>query len=125
MKIKKPKFSNDKNFTLSSFNQKFDFVLAQSIFSHASQNQIKKCLSEAKKVMTPTSRFVATFVMGKKDNAVDKWRYPLCWEYTLDFMISLISEQGLACKPLKWKHPNDQTWIVISPKESQDEIPDL
>lgn len=126
LKIKKPKFSNDTNFTLTSFNQKFDFILAQSIFTHASQNQIKRCLSEAKKVMTPTSRFVATFVMGEKDNEVDKWFYPDCVEYTLDFMISLITEQGLACKPLKWKHPNNRaTWMVISSKESQNEIPDL
>jgi len=68
LKIKKPKFTNDMNFTLSIFNQKFDFILAQSIFSHATQNQIKRCLSEAKKVMTPTSCFVATFVKGEKNN---------------------------------------------------------
>jgi len=125
LKIKKPKFTNDGNFTLSGFNQNFDFILAQSIFSHATQNQIKRCLSEAKKVMTPTSRFVATFVKGEKNNEADKWLYPGCGEYTLDFMISLISEQGLTCKPLKWKHPNGQTWMLISSKENQDEIPDL
>lgn len=125
LEIKKPKFSNDMNFTLSGFNQNFDFILAQSIFSHASQNQIKRCLSEAKKVMTSSSRFVVTFVKGEKNYEVDKWVYPGCGEYTLDFMSELIFEQGLDCKPLKWKHPNNQTWMVIYSKENQDEIPDL
>src|ERR1700733_7755663 len=45
--IKKPAFSNDSNFTLSTFGRTFDFMLAQSIFSHATQKQIRQCLSEA------------------------------------------------------------------------------
>ena len=56
---KRPSFIFDSSFNLTAFNRKFDFLLAQSIFSHASAAQISKCLSEARKVMTETSLFIA------------------------------------------------------------------
>lgn len=125
LEIKHPKFSNDANFNLSIFNQTFDFILAQSIFSHASQNQIKRCLSEANKIMLPNSIFVATFFAGTTNNESEKWLYPECGTYTLDFIISLIEDQGLFGKLLKWYHPNGQTWIAIVKPENKDNLPDI
>jgi len=125
VQLKNPQFSNDKNFTLTTFNQKFDFILAQSIFSHASQEQISHCLSEANKVMTPNSIFAATFVMGDTNNESKTWVYPECGTFTLDFMLSLIKEQGLYGKQLKWIHPNGQTWIAIVKPENKDKIADI
>jgi hypothetical protein len=125
IKIKSPHFSNDKNFILSKFGQNFDFILAQSIFSHASKDQIIKCMSEAKKVMTSNSIFVATFVKGNTNNDSNKWLYPDCGTYTLDFMLSMIKSEGLYAKPLKWTHPNNQTWLAIVRDENKNNIPDL
>lgn len=113
IRIKRPVFSYDNNFSLSIFNQKFDFILAHSIFSHASERQIRRCLSEAKKVMKLTSIFAATFVKGEKNYTGDEWVYPDCVTYTLEHMTTLVNEQGLICKPINWPHPNNQTWIVI------------
>jgi len=67
IRVKQPVFSNNNEFMLSIFDRKFDFILAQSIFSHASQKQIRRCLSEAKNVMKPDSFFVATFVEGEEN----------------------------------------------------------
>ena len=125
IKMKSPHFSNDKNFTLSIFGKPFDFLLAQSIFSHASQNQIRQCLAEAKHVMTATSIFAATFVKGDTNNISDEWLYPPCGTYTLEFMLSLITEAGLFGKPLKWIHPNGQTWIAITREENKNNISDV
>jgi hypothetical protein len=41
---KAPTFSNNDSFTCTVFGQKCDFILAQSIFTHASQAQIVRCL---------------------------------------------------------------------------------
>src|SRR4029079_8095534 len=35
--LKRPSFNNDSNFTLSVFQRNFDYLIAQSIFSHATQ----------------------------------------------------------------------------------------
>lgn len=114
IRIKKPVFRHDDDFILTAFNQNFDFLLAQSIFSHASQPQIKQCLSEAKKVMSKTSVFAATFVRGEQNYTGDKWVYPQCVTYTLEHMMQLAGEQGLSCKLIHWPHPGHQQWLIIT-----------
>lgn len=121
--IKQPTFSDDCDFTLSAFGRKFDFILAQSIFSHASQHQIRRCLSEARKVMKLTSIFAATFVEGEQDYEGNEWVYPGCVTYTLERMMHLAKEQGLVCQPIGWPHPNQQTWVAIVDPENEESVP--
>lgn len=123
--LKRPTFSHDRNFTLSAFNQKFDFILAQSIFSHTSQAQIKRCLEEAKKVMKPSAIFVATFLEGDANYMGEEWVYPGCVTFTSEFIVDLVQQQGLMCKPLQWHHPNGQSWIAIVNPGFEDQIPVL
>ena len=123
--IKNPKFSYDSDFKLSVFNQEFDFIIAHSVFSHASQKQIRKCLSEAKKVMNEICIFAATFMKGKEDYTDDEWLYPGCSTYTMDCIVNLVKEQELICKPLDFYHPSRQTWVVIVRPEIENTIPDI
>jgi len=123
--IKKPVFSNESNFTLSQFDQEFDFILAQSIFSHASQPQIRRCLSQAKKVMKPTSIFAATFVEGEEDYEGDEWVYPDCVTYTPDCINRLAEEQGFACILIDWLHPNTQKWVLFVHPEHESDMAEL
>lgn len=115
--IKCPVFSYDSNFTFSLFQQEFDFLLAQSIFSHASSSQISQCLSEAKKVMKSTALFFATFFEGDQNYTGETWVYPDTTQYTIAYMHTLVQEQGLICRPIDWIHPNLQTWILITHPE--------
>lgn len=125
LRIKNPKFSNNREFKLGVFNQKFDYILAQSIFSHATQKQILTCLSEAKKVMKDSSVFVGTFYLGDTNNTSTEWVYPGHGTYTKDFMMSAAKENGLSCKFLKYVHLNGQTWMAITNPENAQHIPDL
>lgn len=123
--VKHPHFDNNSNFNLSVFNRQFDFILAQSIFSHASPSQIRKCILEAKKIMTPYSIFAATFLKGDRDNENEGWLYPGCYNYTIDFINSLTNEANLICKQLDWVHPNGQTWVVITSIDNLNNIPNI
>ena len=123
--LKQPLFSNDGDFTLSVFDRQFDFILAQSIFSHASEPQINRCLGEARKVMGPASIFVATFVEGDQNYSGKDWVYPGCTTYTLARMIQLAEEHGLACEPIDWPHSAQQRWLVMTDPVNQAAIPDL
>jgi len=114
IKIKRPSFSNDPDFSLSSFDRTFDFLLAQSIFSHTSAKQMARCLSEARSVMNVTSIFAATFMHGLQNYGGDEWFYPGCATYTLAYIKSVAEQKGLACTPTQWPHPNNQTWILIT-----------
>ncbi|MEP7190009.1 MAG: class I SAM-dependent methyltransferase [Roseiflexaceae bacterium] len=111
--LKKPSFNTDGNFTLSVFQRSFDYLIAQSVFSHATQAQIHRCLEEATKVMTPSSLFITNFMEGPDNYSGDEWVYPGCSEFTMDFMTKLVESHGLLCKPIAWPHPIGLSWIVI------------
>ena len=112
--IKKPRFDSNDGFNCNVFDKKFDFILAQSIFSHASWDQISKCLYEAKKVMKPKSIFVATFVEGEQNYKGTEWVYPGCVTYTYNYLEFLIQRRGMCCARIDYPHPNMQTWILIT-----------
>jgi len=114
--VKKPHFSNSSEFLLDEFNTTFDYILANSIFSHASQNQIRKCLMMANKVMDEKSIFVATFFMSDNNSDTDSWTYPDVVHYTLDLMKELASENNLILEKLNYGHPANQTWVKITKK---------
>ena len=113
VRLKEPVFSNDTNFTLTDFGRQFNFLLAQSIFSHASQKQIIRCLEQAQQVMDTSAIFAATFVQGAGNYDGDDWVYPDCAIYTLERISELASANNLSCNPLSWKHPSGQTWVVF------------
>lgn len=115
-RVKQPQFSTNGDFTLSIFGQMFDFIVAQSIFSHASKGQIRRCLGEARSVMRPESLFAATFVQGTECYGGDEW--VSCAAYTLESMIELASEQDLDCRPIAWHHPTGQQWLVLTTRDS-------
>jgi hypothetical protein len=114
VRIKKPVFGLDKHFDCGVFGQKFDFVIAQSVFSHASQGQIRQCLSNVNACMRPTGIWAATFVKGSSDYEGREWVYPDCVTYTVDQMKRLAAESGLEADIIDWPHLNGQTWLVLT-----------
>lgn len=123
--LKKPTFAYDSDFTLTTFGRKFDFMVAQSIFSHAAQKQIRRCLSQAKQALEPNGIFAATFFVGTENYEKDEWVYPGCVYYTQAFFTQMASAEGLACKPLTWTHSNQQTWVALTHAEGGAEVPDI
>jgi len=122
LSVKRPTFSHDRDFTLSAFGRQFDFLLAQSVFSHAAPRQVRRCLAEAHAVMTPTAIFVATYWRGRENYTGEGWVYPGRVRYTADDMAALAHEQGLVSQTLDWTHPSGQTWIAITRPAHRDEV---
>lgn len=125
VRLKQPSFSNDVNFTLTTFGRKFDYMLAQSIFSHATQAQIRRCLSQVKLALEPTGVFAATFFPGETNYEGTEWVYPGCVYYTFEYFSKLAADEGLICRPLNWTHTNQQKWVAITHRENSDRLPDV
>lgn len=129
--LKRPVLSHDADFTLTTFGRTFDFLLAHGIFSHASQRQIARCLSQARLVMEPHSVFAATFNVwrpetGQEENYTDDaWSYPGTVSYTLERMTELAAEHGLRCRQIAWPQADGQTWIMLTRPEWQGTIPSI
>ena len=122
--IKQPIFSIDKNFTLTTFNQSFDFILAHAIFVHCTSNQIKSCLSEAKKVLKSNGVFFASFVIGDTNYNKQEIQYPKVAYYTLDYIENMIKEAGFVWKKTNIKHPRKGPafWFVLVHPENRQRL---
>lgn len=121
--LKKPNFSFEANFKLSIFERKFDYINAQSIFSHASAEQIRTCLTEVQKVLKPGGIFVVNFGLGRDDYRGDKWVYPGCVRYTWKTFHKLIMDQGLDGKLIDFPALGDLSWTIISQPKYINEMP--
>ena len=110
IRIKEPSFHYSGDFRLSVFGRSFDFMLAQSIFSHATQDQIRTCLREAVNVMAPGGILAATYFPGARNYQGAAWTHFAT--YRPDFMRSLAQEAGLVLEELDWHHPSGQQWVV-------------
>ena len=119
LQLKRPVFSHDSDFNCLRFNQKFDFVVAQSIFSHASQAQIHQCLGEVGQSLQPAGVLAATFVAGKVDYQGERWVYPECVTYTPKQMKQFAGAHNLIAEMIDWPHPNGQTWLLIRPRANR------
>jgi SAM-dependent methyltransferase len=111
VRIKRPTFSNDNDWTMSIFNRQFDYILAQSIFSHLPSDQIRRCVAEAKKALKPTGVFAASFFLGLRNYDGHHWAAKA--DYTLPRMCELVAAEGMVCTAIDWQHPDPQQWILI------------
>lgn len=114
-KIKKPNFLHHTDFSCEKFEQSFDYILAQSIFSHAGQDIILKSLHSFKRCLSNHGLIVATFIQtDEKNNDFDGngWVYPGCVQYTRDKINTLIEKSDLVGVEIPWYHPR-QTWYAL------------
>jgi SAM-dependent methyltransferase len=119
LRLKRPVFSNDAEFNLSVFGREFDFLMAQSIFSHTPQAQMRKILAEAAKVMHEKSIFLATYFPGETDYIGTEWRYPDGVKFTFERVRAYAAEARLECAPVNWFHPAQQ-WLVFYHSSNSD-----
>lgn len=125
LRLKAPRFHYSSRFDLAAFGQKFDFLLAQSVFSHAAPHQINTCLQAAARVMEPQSYFLATFMPGAEDYTGSEWVYPGCVTYRQATIQAMAEAAGLTAFPTDWPHPNGQQWYLLTPKKAGGEAPDI
>ena len=61
---KNPHLAISDHFELGLFREKFDYLLALSVFTHLFANHIIRCLAEVREVLAPEGRFFATFFLA-------------------------------------------------------------
>ncbi|MEZ5844975.1 MAG: class I SAM-dependent methyltransferase [Hyphomicrobiaceae bacterium] len=111
IEIKHPTFDANRDFKLTAFGRQFDFLIAQSIFSHTSVRQMEACLSEARAVMRPQAMFVASYFPGE-DYEGDSWTIKAT--YRFERIEALARAAGLSCTPLDWPHSDFQEWLLFT-----------
>jgi SAM-dependent methyltransferase len=114
VQIKRPTFFfTDSPGAVTGAEISFDFVVAQSIFSHCGLDLIKGWLSAISRSLAQGGALVATFLPGEEDSPRSGWIYPECVNYRPATLERAAAEANLRFEILDWKHPR-QTWALFA-----------
>ena len=117
VRIKGPRFSDSDSFDAGVFGTHFDFIVAQSIFSHAGPQLARRALASFAAALEPDGICAVTFVVGGAQQAPEGWHYPHCISYSREGIAALADEAGLAHLPIPWFHPR-QSWFLLAREAS-------
>lgn len=103
--------NDEKRLLFSRFvGQKFDFILAQSVFSHLTDDLIAECFANIGKIMHDHSRFYFTFKEGpaKKQTDFNNFSFPT------SFFVGLCEKHGFDWELLskEYKHPKQEMMCI-------------
>lgn len=118
VRLKRPAFANNSDFTIPFQDFGFDFILAQSIFSHSGVDIVEKLLREFARVLAEGGLVAATFSLSKNNRDFDGagWIYPGCVRYREDTITAFAERAGLAAKSIPFYHPS-QRWFLMARDE--------
>jgi len=114
VRIKTPRILVGDSASCLEEDERFDFALAQSIFSHCGKDLINGWLKGTAAHIFPTGILFATFIKGDEDFSGEGWIYPDCVRYTEQSVSEMAARAGLRVAVLDWRHPR-QTWAAFIP----------
>ena len=117
VRIKRPQFSDSDAFTANVFAEKFDFILAQSVFSHTGPALASQILTSFAEKLHPEGICAVTFIKGGKGAVAEGWKYPGCVKYPDATIKALVEGAGLESIPIPWYHPR-QSWFLLALQKS-------
>jgi len=91
---------------------RFDFVVAQSIFSHTAPDLLEQWLRDVSGRLADSGILLATVIEGDKPCEGSGWIYPECVEYPLASVEAVAAGFELELMVLDWYHPR-QTWCAL------------
>jgi hypothetical protein len=113
VRIKRPLFDGNQRFNAEVFGRQFDFILAQSIFSHAGKDLIGEALANFRLALKPTGLIAVTFIEAAEDFHGSGWIYPDCVSYRPETIAELARAANLHLVRIPWYHPR-QTWYLLA-----------
>lgn len=107
---KAPEISNNIEFVMDFAGENFDFILANSIFIHASLSQICQCIENVKEKMKESSVFIFNFIPGK-DSKNTEWTYPGAVTYKKETIFEILEKNEMVGEIIPCKYPGKQIFV--------------
>jgi hypothetical protein len=106
-----PSFIVNDDLRFEEVNQKFDYIIAQSVFTHLPEQDIVECFNYVHKALKEDGLFFATFFDD------DDHKSPRNFIYDADHLMSLAENSGLSASLLSqddYPHPRGQRMLRIT-----------
>lgn len=115
--LKQPRFYAFDDFCAERCGVEFDFILAQSIFSHCGADLIATTLRGFRQSLARRGLAVVTLLHPGQDGAAEfhgsGWIYPDSVAHAPRTFTRIVAAAELVCRPLPWFHPR-QTWYAVA-----------
>lgn len=113
--LKKPRFAYNEDFNCDVFEQKFDFIIAQSIITHTGPDLLARFIRSSARALSETGVVVFSYIreLGATSLPADGWHYPECVGFDDSWLNRTLAEEGLEGAGLPWFHPG-ATWHMAS-----------
>jgi hypothetical protein len=123
--LKKPRFDHNADFDFAIFEERFDFFVARSIWTHASKQQIQTMLDGFVSTANNEGIFLTSYLkptLFKKDYKGTEWigrshesDTPGIVRHSFGWIQTECTNRGLVAEEIKEKAYNfgNQTWIRI------------
>jgi len=129
LQLKQPRFDHNDRFDVTIFDTKFDYIVAQSIFSHTGKDLVLKGLSGFRQVLADSGIIAVTFNHGEHDCDGSGWYYPDQPDnrkvtYQPATIAAFAREVDLHIARIPWYHPR-QHWYLLARDRSRLPTPDM
>lgn len=124
-RLKAPRFAHNDDYDCSVFGERFDFIVAQSIFSHTGVAAGRQALGAFRRVLAPGGLVLANWLVGVEqeyDPETAGWVYPECVIHSPERVDALVAEAGLFGRRCGWHHHGGLSWYVLAADEA--DLPD-
>jgi cyclopropane fatty-acyl-phospholipid synthase-like methyltransferase len=121
---KSPQFSNNDDFDFGVFGKTFDFVVAFSIWSHASKGQIGTMLDQFGRTANPAGKFLTSWVPASKekpDYEGTSWvgrshrsDQPGIVAHSRSWVTDAVAARGFSVRFVEGFATLGQNWLVVS-----------
>jgi SAM-dependent methyltransferase len=116
--LKRPRFDDNRDWRADVFGEQFDFIIAQSVFSHVGEGPAARGLAAFAGSLAPGGLIVANWLLGP-ERSVDtaEWVYPECVAFSPERVAGLAVSAGLRIRACPWPHPA-LSWFVMARNEA-------
>jgi SAM-dependent methyltransferase len=121
---KLPHFNHNDTFSFSVFGTTFDFVVACSIWSHASKGQIARMLDEFRCYANPGGKFITSWIPSRPDTPDHEAKgwigrshrcdTPGMVAHSREWLTEAATTRGLAIREFDGFTTLNQTWLIIT-----------
>lgn len=112
IRLRRPVFIYDTALETLASGTRFDYIIAQSIFSHTAPDLLERWIRDVSRCIGESGVLLATVLEGEEECEGSGWIYPECVQYRLATVAAIASNCQLEFEVLDYYHPR-QTWCAM------------